>query len=519
LFRNCWANPLCSPTRALIQTGRYALRTGISNIVGWVGTSPTLSYKETSLPELLDLAQSGYAHAAIGKWHLSKQFQGLRAPNWMGWSHYAGSVANPSGYINWARTVDGVTTNSPNYMTSQNVDDALEWIQNQSQPWVCYLALFSPHAPFHEPPANLHTQNLAGKSPSVDPIPFFKAMVEAMDTEIGRLFTQLGPSVMARTNVVFLGDNGTDWRVTEPPFIRQHGKGTVYEGGLNVPLIVAGPAVGSPDREEASLVSAVDVYSTVAHLCGVDRTPPFVKIDGISFVPLLAAPNQPPTRTTVYAELAFVSAPGPVAIRDARYKLIRRFEATPVTDELFDLVADPFEQSDLLQTASLTPGQQSAYDWLRDEVVSILDTSGRFVGFGHTGCVGSNGRPEIGWQGTPAIGSSYTVSLSGAAPDQPAVMRLGASNKVWNGLALPYSMEELGSGPQCTIFTSSESHFPVRTSSQGTAAWTINLPPQTELIGGSVYHTWLIVDPAAPNNPLGLTASNAVEVIIGATVN
>ncbi len=328
LFRNAYANSLCKPTRGCLMTGRYGLRTRVD-----VSNSGVLSLDEITIPEVLDAGHSGYAHAAIGKWHLCRQNQDSH-PNDSGWSHFSGLLgAGVFDYSRWPRTVDGKTRFSSSYATTQMVDDALSWIGQQNKPWVCYLSFIAPHLPFHAPPSHLHTRNLAGKNPATDPIPFYQAMIESLDTEIARLFSSLGTSTMARTNVVFLGDNGTPKEVAQAPFIASHAKSTPYEGGINVPLIAAGPAVRSPGREVTALVSAVDLFATVAELTGVDVAkvvPPWVNLDSVSFAPYLSNPSQPDLREMVYTELFTgtdwdsVTGNGFLTVRDKRYKRIHR---------------------------------------------------------------------------------------------------------------------------------------------------------------------------------------------------
>ncbi len=380
LFRNAWANPVCSATRAAILTGRYSFRTGIGSARN--PGSETLSAAETTLPEALDAARSGYSHAAIGKWHLG---DGPGAPKAAGFGH---SVEGPAllvrDFYEWPRFVDGRRNVARRYLTSQLVDDALAWIGRQEDPWLCYLAFYAPHGPWMAPPAELHTQDLSGVGDVKHSPAYYKAMVEAMDSEIGRLLDGLG-SERERTNVLFIGDNGSAWVVTEPPFVKQHGKGTPYEGGVNVPLIVAGPAVTAPGREVSSLVAAVDLFATALDLAGVDAASAVgagVALDSVSFAPLLRDPDHPPVRSMVFAERfensgwRSMDSTGFATVRDGRYKLIRYYVFS--RDELYDLEADPFEQNDLLfgtgpmggtgDTTGLDDEALAAYRALSDEI-------------------------------------------------------------------------------------------------------------------------------------------------------
>lgn len=369
LFRNYWCNPKCSPTRACINTGRYSFRT----LVGEALTTPpgpaqtVLQLSETTLPELLE--GSGYAQAWIGKWHLGNEsVGGDLAPNEAGWSHYAGILIAGAAYYNWPRTVDGVTSNETTYHTSKTVNDALAWLATAPEPWLLVFSPMAAHAPFHVPPASLYTQPTPTGS---NPLPYYKAAVEAFDTEIGRLMASLAPGVLDRTNVCFTADNGTAAPVCEPPLPPTHGKGTPYEGGVCVPLIVAGPIVQGAARETQALAGAVDLFATMAQLCGV--TPGAV--DGISFVPHLESATAPPVREYLYAEQfpdGQWQTAGFAAIRNRWFKLIRRYAPTEagVSEEFYNLGIDPYEANNLL-LGTLNATQQLHYMNLRAKLQSL----------------------------------------------------------------------------------------------------------------------------------------------------
>ncbi|MCA8955022.1 MAG: sulfatase-like hydrolase/transferase [Planctomycetes bacterium] len=524
LFRNAYSNAVCSPTRACIHTGQYAFRTLIGSAIP-IGNPATLQESAVTLPEVLDRAKSGYRHAAIGKWHLGPARGDEDHPRRVGgWSHFAGMLPGATtDYYNWPRTVDGSTQTSTTYTTTQMVDDALAWIRGQNGPWVCYLAFNAPHTPFHAPPANLHTQDLTGKDPDQQPIPFYTAMVEAMDAEIGRLLAGLGSS-LDRTNVVFLGDNGTFEPVIEAPFPSDHGKATPYEGGTNVPLIVAGPAVASGGREVTALVGAVDLFATVLELAGVDArasVPAWVPLDSISFAPYLADPNRSPLRQTIATEqFTGDSWPRPerngfATLRNDRYKLIRLFRvAQPPTEQLYDLLVDPFEQSDLL-LGSLTTEQQLARDSLRAELDALRTRTAAVYRYGATDCVGSNGRPTIGVTGSPVIGTTYRVLVQNGPRRSSAVLLSGLSAETWAPLVLPFPLTTLGGGAGCYVLASGDVLTPVSTDAAGAASIPVALPSDRSLVGWTVFHGWLLTDPSAPANPLGITASDGLAALLG----
>ncbi len=308
LFRNVWSNPVCSSTRATVLTGRFGVRTGIGWTSEAVDELSGLPLSELTLPEMLDAGTNGlYAHAAIGKWHLGDEaaLGGVMSPNMAGFDHFAGARANLSDYFNWTQITNGVSTPKTTYATTVHVDEAVQWIQNAPEPWVCYLSFNNAHSPFHAPPAALHTQDLTGAGdPSANGRPYYKAMVEALDTEIGRLLSELDTELSDAT-VIFMGDNGTPVPVTVAPFIGFHAKGTVYDGGINVPFIVRSPRVKLPGTESAALANASDVFATVADLAGVDLdlvVPEKTQLDTVSIMPLIVNSALPSIREFIYAE-------------------------------------------------------------------------------------------------------------------------------------------------------------------------------------------------------------------------
>ncbi len=365
LFRNAWANPVCSPTRAHLQTGRHGFRTGVGMNVtknGWA-----LQLSETTLPEALGLyAPRPVADAYFGKWHLgNSSVGGTAAPNAAGWSHFAGTENNlnkPQTYFDWTHVENGLSTRTTEYATSRTVDDFLRWRETAPEPWVAVVAFHAPHDPFHAPPSHLHSFNLPNIDPRTRPRLFYRAMVEALDTEIGRLLAGMGTQ-RANTNVIFMADNGTPGSASVSPFIPSHAKLSPYEGGVNVPLIISGPIVKKRGREVDSLVHSTDIFSTVLDLAGVDQDVLHSNeaIDGLSLVPYLKDPKQASIRSRVFSELFVPNgtwhSKETRVLRNKRYKLIRSGLQEPFAFELYDLSLDPFETNNLVGPGMSNPVQ------------------------------------------------------------------------------------------------------------------------------------------------------------------
>ena len=321
LFRNAYANPVCTPTRAAALTGRHGFRTGIGSVGGDLSTS------ELILPELL---AATHANAALGKWHLGPNGDPDH-PNDSGFDYYAGALGGGVGdYTSWPKTTQGSTVEGHTlYATTDTVDEAIAAIDGfGTSPWFVWLAFNAPHTPFHAPPAGLHTQTLSG-NPNDTPIDHYAAAVEAMDSEFARLLAAIPQDVLDDTTIVFFGDNGTPRRAVEAPLDPTRAKGKVYEGGVNVPLIVKSPHVplSSQGSESLALVGTVDLFATLADIVGV----PSNAEDSLSLLPYLKNPALPTraNRPYAYTETFSPNGAGPFddqrqALRDDQYKLIRR---------------------------------------------------------------------------------------------------------------------------------------------------------------------------------------------------
>lgn len=360
-FSNAYACPVCSPTRATMLTGRHGFRTGVGQVVT-AADGNSLTAAELTLPEVISQNNTlGIQSACFGKWHLSAGMPATTAasPNTIGgWPHYAGSTSGVlPDYFSWSKSTNGVVSTVSTYATTDLVNDAAAWINARSaanQRWVAWVAFNAPHSPFHNPPVALHSY---GANPATSLLKY-RAAVAAMDTEIGRLLLSVNT---ATTDIIFIGDNGSPGQVIQPPYDNAHSKGTLYEGGTRVPLVISGPSVVSGGRTSGALVHAVDLFSTVLELAGVPL-PTSVTLDSKS-LKLVLANQVTGVRTRVYNEQFTQSDPaaGGRAIRDDRYKLIH---LNTGTEEFYDLQASPAETVNLL-AGGLNPVYQPYYNRLR----------------------------------------------------------------------------------------------------------------------------------------------------------
>lgn len=383
-FTNAWSNPVCSPTRAGILTGRYAFRTGVGTAISGQG-NVELDTSEITIGKLLKhAAPVTYATANIGKWHLNPQTpQSLKYPNLMGYDHFSGSfLGEVPDYFDWKKVVDGASAVTvTNYATTETVDDAIHWLDglNGNPPFFLWLAFNAPHTPFHLPPDSLHTvPGLTGTQMHINQNPkkYFRAMTEAMDTEVGRLLQWLDQQgQLDSTNIIFIGDNGNLKRVSQISDTTR-GKGTIYEYGVHVPFIVAGPAVAVPGRVSEALVSTPDLFATILELAGYNNWPSAIPagkpVDSRSLMPILKNQSQT-VRDWNFTE-QFNPQPDPddgKTIRNLAYKLLHFDDGH---QEFYQLATDPLEQTDLL-LQPLDAEAASNYDYLCNALSQLTGAS------------------------------------------------------------------------------------------------------------------------------------------------
>jgi arylsulfatase A-like enzyme len=413
-FTNTWSQAICSPTRATIMTGRYGFRTGIGWPVSGVGAEPPLPPRPLrasfegpamgmgmggvdthSLPTpglgvdefTLPMAfkshpDLGYATAAIGKWHLADIENGWEQhPNRVGFDHFSGLIPGiTASYFAWNKVVNGKFQPGVGYTPEDKANDAIAWIKDRGDdPWFMWLAFNLPHTPLHLPPDdNWQSDYSAMDRDGIEEAhsrAYFNAMIEAMDTQIGRVLDSMDPEVRNNTYVIFIGDNGTIGRWISPPYHSDRAKSTIYEGGINVPLIVSGPGVRAGGVSDA-LVNSSDLFFTIMEMAAIDpadAVPDDLVTDSVSFMPTLTDPNGPSPRDWIYADVFLGGFAGIAdanyAIRNERYKLLRHERLI----ELYDLAEDPFENHDLLK-GELSVAEEAAFASLQAQVRELRDS-------------------------------------------------------------------------------------------------------------------------------------------------
>jgi arylsulfatase A len=375
LFTDSYAScAVCSPTRASIMTGRYPVRTGITD---WIrgsfqggrvpldGKNPSgyeggknskllcpqnarwLELEEITVPEILE--QGEYVSCHIGKWHLGfvewyPEKQGFDTN--IGGCDYG---QPPSYFDPYFRSGHGsIPTLEPRkvgeYLTDREADEAVGFIRrNRNRPFFLYMAHYAVHTPLEG--KNELVRKYAAKTKTNQSNATYAAMVESVDSAVGRILDVLDElGIAENTLILFTSDNGGYLQATNNDPLRS-GKGYPYEGGIRVPLIARWPKKIQEGSECGTPVTSVDYFPTFCEAASVPL-PQDRPIDGISLMPLLAQKGNI-DRSDIFWH--FPHYRGDIVpysiIRSGDWKLIRRYEGK--SHELFNLKEDLSEKFDL----------------------------------------------------------------------------------------------------------------------------------------------------------------------------
>jgi len=361
VFDNAWASPACSMTRGTIVSGLYGYRTGVTSVGAVLPTNTVTVF------DRITAESPSYSQAFFGKYHLGGGLfdpraglpytgsdQILQHVRDIGVPYFHGILGGAlTDYFSWnIYDSNGPTVPTTTYATTALTDLAIDYIHNAetarpTEPWFIYQAYNAPHAanggnsPYQVPPTELHHVDLSSvgnpkPGTSLTNVPVYQADIQALDTELGRLLKEVD---LEKTVVIFIGDNGTPAEVKDKGAKIRGSKGSAYEGGVRVPFLVTGAGVTRRGRT-SDLVVTTDIYATILSLTGIDVS--HVN-NSYNFKPLLSDPTATSGRTHSFSETSSGTSNRRYALKDTRYKIVSNLGKR----ELYDLVADPLETTDL----------------------------------------------------------------------------------------------------------------------------------------------------------------------------
>ena len=395
------ASPVCTPTRVSIMTGKHPARL---NMTIWRESALNRGKKKLLEPICLDslpttettvaelLKDAGYYNVHIGKWHVGNaegypQAHGFHrniggtlwgAPNTF-WYPYTGD----SYFSEWRYVPDLEPGSAGDYLTDTLTRKAIETMEEQvqaEQPFFINLWYHSVHTPIEGKPELVEHYKTKITADHIQKNPHYAAMVHSLDENVGRILAKINDLGIAdNTLVIFSSDNGgfikngrlnPEYQVANNTPLRS-GKGSSYEGGVRVPLIVRGPGIASGVTSNAQAISC-DLFHTLLDAAKID-TRPEGPTDGLSLIPILKNPGRTLDREAIFFHYPhdYHTTTPVTAMRKGDWKLLEYYEDNRV--ELYNLKNDLSESQDLANSMPDLASQlrSELHNW-RTEVGALV---------------------------------------------------------------------------------------------------------------------------------------------------
>ncbi len=354
-FEMCYSSPLCGPTRCLLNTGRYAFRTGGLQNGSWRANGPGAKSADEQ-PVAKMLKQAGYVTGESGKWR-----QVGETPKDWGFDEY---LTDPTaGGWFWKNSVirngETITTTEERYNPDQIQAFSIDFItRHKDRPFFLYYSMHLVHSPIlrtpdSKPGADLYEENIA-----------------YMDKQVGGIVAELEKlGIREKTLLIFSGDNGT--ASGRPSSIGGRvingAKASMLEGGSRVPFIASWPGVTPAGKVSKDIISFADLHKTFSELGGA-TLPEGFRYDGVSFAPQLRGEAGKPR------EWAFVQLGAKWFVREQGWKMNE-------TGALFDMSDAPFVEKPVASEAD-TEASKAARARLTAVLADLNPAGGKTDGAG-----------------------------------------------------------------------------------------------------------------------------------------
>ena len=364
-FNNFYVSPVCAPTRSSLLTGRYSLRTGVTDTYNG---GAMMSNDEITLAEILK--ENNYQTGIFGKWHLGDNYP--FRPTDQGFHesliHLSGGIGQVGDFTNYYKGnrsyFDPILWHNneqkkyEGYCSDIFTDEAIKFIEeNKSNQFFCYLSFNAPHTPLQvpdkyydlyknvDPSVISESEKISMTEKNVLDAKRIYGMVTNIDDNVGKLVSKLKElNIDQNTILIFMTDNG-------PQQFRYVSnlrglKSSVYNGGIKVPFYLSYPKIHDAGLDIDNFSAHIDVLPSLLDLCDIE-TPKNIKIDGKNFL------NKSREERSFFS---YWTRKSPelyqnMSLNKGNYKLVgnTNYDSPIERFELFDIDNDPYEIENLIE--------------------------------------------------------------------------------------------------------------------------------------------------------------------------
>jgi len=364
-FNNFYVSPVCAPTRSSLLTGRYSLRTGVTDTYNG---GAMMSTDELTLSEIL--RENNYNTGIFGKWHLGDSYP--FRPTDQGFNesliHLSGGIGQVGDFTNYyagnRSYFDPILWHNneqkkyDGYCSDIFTDEALKFIEsNKSNQFFCYLSFNAPHTPLQlpekyydlykdlDPSLIYEDEKIKMSKKDINDAKKIYGMITNIDHNVGKLIEKLKElKIDKNTILIFMTDNGAQQKRYASNL--RGLKGKVYEGGIKVPFYLKFPKIhGNNGKDINSLSAHIDVLPSLLNLCDIE-IPKDIKIDGKNFL------NKSLEERSFFS---YWTRKSPelyqnMSLNKGKYKLVgnTNYDSPIESFELFDIDRDPYEIENLI---------------------------------------------------------------------------------------------------------------------------------------------------------------------------